>query len=593
VDAWFVAVRAIHFAACMLLAGELLFFAVIAGGAWRRNVANGRALDVHMNVVAACACVAILVSGIAWLLFEAANMSGTPIGRALADGTPQVVLRETAFGHVFMWRAIAFVALVAAVAAFIGARSDAMRAASAWIALVLATLELVTLAFAGHAGAASDARLGAVHAGGDMVHLAAAGGWVGALPALVFCLGRRAPIAALARITLRFSVLGVACVALLIASGIINTLLLVGSIPALFGTSYGRWLLAKLVVFAVMLGLACVNRRRMTPRIVAGDANGAALLRRNAIFETVGGAAIVAIVGALGTMVPGAHQSPLWPFPYTLDVSSSSIEVVPAFPTTYATSPVAYTVDAVGRGRAEYAGHCTRCHGSDGDRDGPDAAFLAIKPSRLGEHALHRRPGNVFWWIAHGIPGTPMPAFSPLLGDTSIWQIVQYLIAHANAESAMAIGPRVDAQSTIRVPDFSYEMPGQGQQTLRGQGVPTLIVLYSLPASRPRLDELAQDHRLMHAPLRIVAVPMNGGASEAFEGVRAESNAGKVYATFAMMRNAPAPAHAELLVDAVGVLRARWLHLPASKTDRDAQITEALQRLPNAPPPRSPEHHGH
>ena len=52
-DAWFVAVRAIHFAACMLLAGELLFFAVIAGGAWRRNVAYGRALVVHVNVVAA------------------------------------------------------------------------------------------------------------------------------------------------------------------------------------------------------------------------------------------------------------------------------------------------------------------------------------------------------------------------------------------------------------------------------------------------------------------------------------------------------------------------------------------------------------
>ena len=71
-----------------------------------------------------------------------------------------------------------------------------------------------------------------------------------------------------------------------------------------------------------MVALAAINRsvahraaRILTiPRIVAALRS----LRRNATMEIAAGMIVVAIVGLLGTMVPAAHQSPAWPFAFTL-----------------------------------------------------------------------------------------------------------------------------------------------------------------------------------------------------------------------------------------------------------------------------------
>jgi mono/diheme cytochrome c family protein len=43
--------------------------------------------------------------------------------------------------------------------------------------------------------------------------------------------------------------------------------------------------------------------------------------------------------------------------------------------------------------------------------------------------------------IAHGMPGTPMPAFSPRLRDTEIWQLVQYVRAIAGVPMVARASP--------------------------------------------------------------------------------------------------------------------------------------------------------
>jgi putative copper export protein/mono/diheme cytochrome c family protein len=648
----FVAARAVHFGGGMLVFGELAFASFVATNAWRSAITGmpdhrGRP-DRHVRAFTAWALAASAFSGAVWLVLQASDMAGEGVRQVLSDDTLGIVLRQTEFGHVFLVRAMLLVAVAATLAWLWRASTPARRQVRLSVALGLAALYLATLAGIGHAAAATEGTLRVVHLGADAGHLLAAGGWIGALPPLVHCFAHASSNTTVLHLARRFSMLGIVCVAALIASGLVNTLFLVGSFAALFGTAYGKLLVVKLALFAAMLVLAAHNRLRLTPRLVDADARPRRALRRNALLEVTLGTVIVAIVGALGTMVPGAHQSPVWPFAFALDWSpatlsaqargvvwasallalaaialiiagvyrkafrlwipgcvallvcaaaSTSLFAVPAFPTTYARSPVPYTVDAIARGAARYAGECSSCHGAEGRGNGPAAAALPVKPADLAEHALHHPQGNLFWWIAHGIPGTPMPAFSPPLSDMHVWELVQFLVARASAQAAQALGAQVDGKSMSRAPDFAYQLQGQEQRTLNGPPTPALIVLYSLPQSMARLTELATDHRIMHAKLRVLAIPLphSPGGDDRNVPLDAIRNADvvAVYAMFAGNAGTPAATHVELLVDASGIVRARWSGVPAVGADRDAQITAATQRLPALPPMPGSMHHGH
>ena len=61
--------------------------------------------------------------------------------------------------------------------------------------------------------------------------------------------------------------MGYAAVALLSATGAINTPLLVGNVDSPAGTPYGRLLSLKILLFSVMVVLALINRFRLLPRL--------------------------------------------------------------------------------------------------------------------------------------------------------------------------------------------------------------------------------------------------------------------------------------------------------------------------------------
>src|SRR5438045_2510915 len=84
-----------------------------------------------------------------------------------------------------------------------------------------------TPAWAGHAAAGEGSDL-VIQLVSDIVHLLAAGAWLGALPALVYFLRRAPSHAAAAHATRRFSILGVASVSALVVTGLANTWYLVG-----------------------------------------------------------------------------------------------------------------------------------------------------------------------------------------------------------------------------------------------------------------------------------------------------------------------------------------------------------------------------
>ena len=458
-NALLVAARAVHFASAMLLFGELVLVLAVASPAWRK--AGRAAFDQdqgigHRLLVAEGWSLAVsIASGAIWLAVEASSMSGMSLDQAISRDTLGLVLSKTVFGRLWVWRfglAVAFGALLVALG-----RTDIGRSRSRWAlgCVVVAAAYLASLAWAGHAAAGQGSQR-YLQLSSDVVHLLAAGGWLGALPGLVFLLGRDEPPRTAARAAQRFSTLGAVSVSALVLSGLANAWYLVGSVPALVGTEYGRLLLAKVAVFAAMVMLAAVNRLSLTPRLQRQDARALPILRRNAMVEIAAGIIVVAIVGALGTTVPGAHQSPAWPFDYTLSweaaqqatgvgaalavidfiaclaagivlvsvrrhrprvwivgiaaIVAAAVAwtwplVVPAYPTTYVVSPVRYTTAAIVHGASLYAQRCRTCHGIRGYGDGPAAPSLSVKPVNLVEHVPHHRAGELFWWIGHGIPG--------------------------------------------------------------------------------------------------------------------------------------------------------------------------------------------
>jgi putative copper resistance protein D len=110
----------------------------------------------------------------------------------------------------------------------------------------------------------------------------------------------------------RFSTLGIVSVATLLATGIVNAWILVGSFTALLATQYGQLLMLKIMVFALMLGFAAVNRLALTPRLAGSPESSARIealrrLTRNSVVEIGLGFLIFAMVGMLGTLHPAIH----------------------------------------------------------------------------------------------------------------------------------------------------------------------------------------------------------------------------------------------------------------------------------------------
>jgi uncharacterized membrane protein len=104
--------------------------------------------------------------------------------------------------------------------------------------------------------------------------------------------------------------MGYAAVALLAATGAVNTQLLVGSIQALVGTPYGRLLGLKILLFLAMVTVALFNRFRLLPRLrrEAQASAAAAALARSVLCERSLGFAILVVVSVLGTWPPAIHM---------------------------------------------------------------------------------------------------------------------------------------------------------------------------------------------------------------------------------------------------------------------------------------------
>jgi putative copper resistance protein D len=165
---------------------------------------------------------------------------------------------------------------------------------------------LGSLAWTGHAND-DEGLAAAAHRIADVAHLLTAGLWLGALPALARALGPdlEGSTDRMVDVVQRFSRVATAAVALLMASGAANAMLIMTGPIDLIATKYGRLLSFKLALAGAMLALAAVNRLQVTPALQGARSVAAArTLRRHCLLELALGVSVLAVVAVLGTISP-------------------------------------------------------------------------------------------------------------------------------------------------------------------------------------------------------------------------------------------------------------------------------------------------
>jgi putative copper export protein/mono/diheme cytochrome c family protein len=356
--------------------------------------------------VATC-FVILLVASWAELLVRTQAMSGVSLGASVA-AVPSV-LTGTRFGQILAARgAAAVVALLLSV--------EPARAFQAFVLLVAAGIAL-SLSLTGHAADWGDVRLGVAV---DWAHAVAASAWTGGLIALALVAGRReTPWSrqSLAAVVPRFSRLAGLSLLVVAVTGSYNAWTQLGGLSRLTTTTYGRVLIAKLVIVAVLVWLGAVNRYVLLPRVEPASAArgaGARVFRlvRLTLFgpsrgapsvpaesrlvayvtvEALVGLGVFACTAVLGQVTPGRHV--------TLERKTTTHGAPVGRASGDGPRPGTVTPPRgdVARGRAVFARlECAGCHAvpdpsfSPPTRPGPDLAGIGARhPGELVESIMN------------------------------------------------------------------------------------------------------------------------------------------------------------------------------------------------------------
>ena len=254
--------------------------------------------DRNARVVGSLLASLLLVAVVARLVAQWAALGGPD-----ADAQIGRVLTTTEWGWGWMLQLSGAAAALASLVA--GGRSRLAR--GLLIAGVVALC--VSPALSGHA--AATGALAPLTIAADALHVLGAGAWVGTLfvlvvagipAALALPAGGRGPAAAL--LVHRFSPIALVAASLLVASGVASAWVHLGSLDALLGTAYGRTLLVKLALVALVAALGAFHWRRARPALGTEDA--ARGLRRTAAVELAIAAVVLAVTAVLvATPPPG------------------------------------------------------------------------------------------------------------------------------------------------------------------------------------------------------------------------------------------------------------------------------------------------
>jgi putative copper resistance protein D len=239
----------------------------------------------------AAAPLAATLAALAWsvaLCRELTQASGAPAASDLLR-----LWRDTGFGRGLA--AAMLFGLAQAGLALAPQRPQRLKA-------VLAGGVLVSLAFIGHPAAGTGGAPGAVRIAVFAAHLLGAGVWLGGLLPLALALPRAGDDTA--PLLREFGRIALATVALLVTTGMIIAAAVLALAAGPPSMTYVKTLLTKLALVAAMLGVASVNRWRLTPLATRDPAAARRALTWTVAAEQVLALAVIAAVTLLGQISP-------------------------------------------------------------------------------------------------------------------------------------------------------------------------------------------------------------------------------------------------------------------------------------------------
>jgi copper resistance protein D len=278
-------------ASAMALWGALAFLWLLAPA--------GLAQDIERRLrvlLLALAVVAVATTAAGLPLAAASIGEGWP--DAVAPAMLRDVLLDTSLGHAWQVEAAAALLLLAA--------TFAPRPLWPKAGAIASGLLLASFALTGHA-AMRTGWLGTGQRLNDAIHLLSAGAWFGALAPLLLalraldapCRRQQAGIA-----LRRFSRMGHAAVLLVIASGLINTALILGCLPTRWTSPYQALLAVKCLLVLAMIGFAVLNRYGFAPRMARHPASAAAAIRIGAMTEIALALGVIGLASVFGMLEP-------------------------------------------------------------------------------------------------------------------------------------------------------------------------------------------------------------------------------------------------------------------------------------------------
>jgi putative copper export protein/mono/diheme cytochrome c family protein len=622
------AVRGVHIAASLSVFGVLLLWSAVLAPASRP--ADGTVpprLHAQFRHLFHAGILAAVVSAAIWLLIEAGQLAdAASLSEAFSAVGP--VLGETRFGHVLELR----VALLLLIVILLGRGAMPGRRTAAAAAAGLALLPHAWLAHAG----ATGGREGAILLVAEALHLLAAGAWAGSLLPLLLAIGALAPAHALWTVQ-RYSRLGVLCVVTLAATALAQGWILIGGLPGLLGTAYGRVALLKLVLFAAMAALAAGNRFSHMPALAGPDEAAARRrLRRSMAFEAAIGLLVVLAAGFLANLTPAAHEQPVWPFAWQPSLEALGdpdlgriaatgllglggavllivlglvwrhllpfllagaavlliwalpdlrLFFVDAYPTSFYQSPTGFTAQSIARGAALYPVHCAACHGAEGRGDGPAAKSLPIPPADLtAPHLWAHSDGELFWWLAKGIEapqgGLAMPGFADRLCEDDRWALIDYVRAR---NAGLAAAATAQWPQPVLAPDVQLRCADGYAGSLGGRRGRLLRIIL-LPTGGPRPAP---------APVSNVWITIDPRFASDPGGCVAEDPAAMTAYTVMAGQGPDDRAEAQLLVDEQGWLRARWHAGEAVGWTEPRELSAMIEQIQAHPIAASAGGHAH
>jgi copper transport protein len=273
----------------------------------------------------------LVVSTVGGMLLQGVWASGAPLS-ALWQAPDTLDTHSRKFDLVYAWRVFLLVAFAVTMALAFPRRSTPTPSRRTLLGAVgVSSVALVaTWPVVGHS-AVGDLSLVALAV--NLVHSLGMVLWLGGLVFVLVCLSPAGREAQLSVVLPRFSRLALACAGALVVTGAFMTWRQVGDLPGLTTTEFGRVLLGKLALVAVLFLLGRSSKRWVTRNLLdpAGsletggrtgspatrdlqvdvllaapvvDASEVAVLRRGVVVELVVATLVLAVTAALVVVAP-------------------------------------------------------------------------------------------------------------------------------------------------------------------------------------------------------------------------------------------------------------------------------------------------